>query len=354
MRPLFGTAALIFCVTLSPACERLAPPPAHERDQAAQRAASTGEPASREPAGPEPAAKPEPAAALTPGELPAPGLRLPAPARLVAIGDLHGDLAATRAALRLAGAIDDDDRWIGGELVVVQTGDQLDRGDDEQAILELLARLQHAAKAAGGALHLLNGNHEFMNALADLRYVTPGGLADFRDAPGADPDDPDLATVMTKIPEPARARLAAFLPGRPWARELAKRNVVQIVGDSVFVHAGVLPAWAGQVEDINRDARSWLAGDRPHPPEAIIDPTGPVWSRHYSADPDAGDCEQLGEALETLGATRMVVGHTVHTAGIQSACDERVWMIDVGMARHYGGPVQVLEIAGGEVKVLGS
>src|SRR5688572_30209254 len=40
----------------------------------------------------------------------------PAPARLVAIGDVHGDLAATRAVLRLAGAIDERDRWIGGEL----------------------------------------------------------------------------------------------------------------------------------------------------------------------------------------------------------------------------------------------
>src|SRR6476469_6597063 len=38
--------------------------------------------------------------------------------RLVAIGDLHGDLGGTRAALRAAHAIDDQDRWIGGDLVV--------------------------------------------------------------------------------------------------------------------------------------------------------------------------------------------------------------------------------------------
>ena len=36
-----------------------------------------------------------------------------APTRIVAIGDLHGDLDAARAALRLAGAIDAQDRWIG-------------------------------------------------------------------------------------------------------------------------------------------------------------------------------------------------------------------------------------------------
>src|SRR5688572_22921685 len=46
--------------------------------------------------------------------------RLPSRTRLVAIGDIHGDLAALRAALRLAGAIDSDDRWVGKGLTVVQ------------------------------------------------------------------------------------------------------------------------------------------------------------------------------------------------------------------------------------------
>jgi len=38
----------------------------------------------------------------------------PAPERLVAIGDLHGDLEHARRALRLAGAIDARDHWAGG------------------------------------------------------------------------------------------------------------------------------------------------------------------------------------------------------------------------------------------------
>ena len=73
-----------------------------------------------------------------------------AAARIVAIGDLHGDLGATRQALRLAGAIDEKDHWVGGDLILVQTGDQLDRGDGEQAILELLDRLQDEAVATSG------------------------------------------------------------------------------------------------------------------------------------------------------------------------------------------------------------
>ena len=109
--------------------------------------------------------------------------------RIVAFGDVHGDLEAARGALRLAGAIDEQDRWIGGDLIVVQTGDQLDRGDQEQAILDLFERLRIESEAAGGAFHALLGNHELMNARVDLRYVTDGGFADFMDTVEYEPGD---------------------------------------------------------------------------------------------------------------------------------------------------------------------
>ncbi len=53
------------------------------------------------------------------------------PVRLVAMGDVHGVYLATVEALKVAGAIDDSLSWAGGEMVLVQTGDQLDRGDGE-------------------------------------------------------------------------------------------------------------------------------------------------------------------------------------------------------------------------------
>ena len=39
----------------------------------------------------------------------------------------------------------------------------------------------------------------------------------------------------------------------------------------------------------------------------------------------------------------MIVAHTVHEE-ITPRCDGRVWAVDVGMSRAYGGRVQVLEI----------
>ena len=44
----------------------------------------------------------------------------PAAERLVAIGDLHGDMSKARRAFRLGGLIDEDDRWSGGSTTAVQ------------------------------------------------------------------------------------------------------------------------------------------------------------------------------------------------------------------------------------------
>lgn len=44
----------------------------------------------------------------------------------------------------------------------------------------------------------------------------------------------------------------------------------------------------------------------------------------------------------------MIVAHTVQ-ASITSNCDEKVWAIDVGMSRYYGGTIEVLELVNDEV-----
>ena len=77
----------------------------------------------------------------------------PAPSRLVAVGDLHGDLDKARRALVAARVLDPStDRWSGGDSVLVQVGDVLDRGDGEIACLFLLERLAKEAALVGGAV----------------------------------------------------------------------------------------------------------------------------------------------------------------------------------------------------------
>jgi hypothetical protein len=263
---------------------------------------------------------------------------------VVAIGDVHGDLDAALAALRLAGVVDAAGRWSGGDAVVVQVGDQLDRGDQEEALLERFEALQAEAKAAGGAMWVLLGNHELMNVAGDLRYVTPGGFTDFADVacPAADPD-------------PARCgRRAAFAPGGAWAVRLADQPVVLQLGDTVFVHGGLLPEHVRYgVKRLTDEAAAWLRGEGPRP-TALSGDDAPVWSRRYSDD-DVGpeDCAAARTALAALGARRMVVGHTVQKQGINAVCDGLVWRVDVGLSRHYGGRPQALVIEGESVTVAG-
>ncbi len=272
----------------------------------------------------------------------------PSAERIIAIGDLHGDLDRTQEVFQMAGITGKSGHWAAGELVVVQTGDQLDRGDQEQALLEFLDRLQDEALAVGGRLHLMNGNHELMNARLDLRYVTEGGFADFEDAVTI--SEPDSLMLAHEPNE--RARVAAFRPGGPYALLLAEHNTVLMIGDNLFVHGGVLPSHLDYgLEKLNREIQLWLAGEGPAP-EVIHTSKSPTWTRIYSDEPDENSCLTLEEVLTRLGAARMIVGHTVQEDGIVSRCNNRVWCIDSGLARYYEGPINALEIIGDEIRVL--
>ena len=262
--------------------------------------------------------------------------------RVVAIGDIHADLGALRLALRTAGAIDARDEWVGGALTVVQLGDLIGRSDDEKQVLDFLFDLQRRARQAGGTVHALIGNHEVFGGRLDNQAVGPNPFPAWETVPGLRLDDPRLR----HLPPYARARGAALMPGGPYARQLAELPVVLKLGQTVFVHGGVVPRWARYgIDRINREVRDWLMGLTAEPDSAlgVDDGDRVMWTRQFSANVTDADCALLEQSLKLLGARRMIVAHTVH-AEITARCDERVWAVDVGMSRAYGGHVEVLEI----------
>jgi hypothetical protein len=324
-------SAWVFAFTLTTACGKTEPPP----DAGAER--------------PRPA--PAVPVQVEPARTPDPSFQFPAAERIVAIGDLHGDVSALRAALRLGGAIDQAGNWIGKKLTVVQTGDQLDRGDDEPQILDLFERLRAEARAAGGAVYVLNGNHEVMNVQADFRYVTPDGFHDF----SAGHPDALHAQLSARVAPEQRGRTAAFLPGGEVARRLAAQPMVIQIGGNVFVHGGVLEQHVRYgLGRINQELSAWMAGAPTEPaPASVSGQRAPIWVRDYSdGTPPSEHCAELGRVLKALSAQRMVVGHTVQQQGINSACDGKVWRIDVGLSRFYGGKPSVLELRGDELRPL--
>jgi hypothetical protein len=330
LRHLLPIAAVVACAS-GAACRSKEPEPAPS-PTSTLTAAKTSTPASRSSAA---------AVSLSPK------ISRPAPERIVAIGDLHGDLDVTRRALRLAGAIDAKDAWVGGPLVLVQTGDEIDRGDDDRQILGLFERLKGEAKKAGGEVIALAGNHELMNVGLDFRYVTPGAFTAFSDV---HPDDATIARVGD-ADQKSLGRAAAFAPGGPYAKMISERPIFVKVGDSVFVHGGILPKHVRYgLDTMNDEVRDWVLGKRPEV-KIVTSEDGPVWSRMYSAAPGREECATLVETLAMLGAKRMVMGHTVQRNGINPACDERAWRIDTGLAKVYEGKLEVLEIRGDTVTV---
>jgi len=274
--------------------------------------------------------------------------RAPAAERVVAIGDLHGDLKATRRALQLAGAIDTNDQWVGGKLVVVQTGDMLDRGDDDRAVLALLEKEQVAAAKAGGALYRLNGNHEVMNVQGDFRYVAANGFKAYAN------ESPSGRPEVAELPQEQKGRAEAFLPGGREARKLAALPAVWMVGDSLFAHGGVEPKHIRYgIDRINRELSAWMRGESPLPKHLASEHT-PFWTRAYGEAPASEEtCAVLDEVLSSLKAVRLVVGHTPQKSGITFDCNQKLARIDVGLSAHYGSnPTEVLEIAGGAMRVV--
>ncbi|KAL4282759.1 hypothetical protein GQ457_16G028390 [Hibiscus cannabinus] len=306
----------------------------------------------------------------------------PSPDRLVAIGDLHGDLEKSKQAFRLAGLIDGSDRWSGGSTTVVQIGDVLDRGGEELKILYFLEKLKREAVKTGGQVITLNGNHEIMNIEGDLRFVTEKGLEEFdvwaywyeignkikslcHDL--EIPKNPfhGIPLSFHRVPEEfshsIRARIAALRPDGPISRRFLANNLtVLVVGDSVFVHGGLLPKHVDYgLQRINEDVRDWINGSTGgRTPEHCIGMNAVVWFRKFSNELEKNcDCSLLEHVLATIpGAKRMIMGHTIQETGINGACDYRAIRIDVGMSKGCSnGLPEVLEISkNSELRVLTS
>ncbi|KQJ88730.1 shewanella-like protein phosphatase 2 [Brachypodium distachyon] len=331
-----------------------------------------------------------PAASLPAPPPPAtPTTFLPSPSRLVAIGDLHGDLAKSLAALRLAGLLPASNNdpgpsstsWAAGPTLAVQLGDILDRGGDELRLLYFLRRLSISAAAQGGALLPILGNHEVMNVAGDYRFVTPEGLREFsawagwyraglaikRRCGGLEPPKNPFLGVPKAFPgvkaefwDGFRSRLAALRPEGPIARRfLADLPTVLVVGDSVFVHGGLLEAHVEYgIERINAEVSDWIRGgrgDNARAPEHVSGRDAVVWLRRFSEGFNC-DCQRLQGVLGMLpGTKRMVMGHTIQSEGINAVCGAQAVRVDVGLSRGCGnGLPEVLEINGGgsEVRVI--
>jgi len=155
--------------------------------------------------------------------------------RIVAVGDVHGDFEQFVKALRAAQVINEKNDWIGGKTHLVQTGDVLDRGPDSRKAMDLLMKLEEEAPKAGGMVHALIGNHEAMVLLGSWGYVSAGEKKAFGGA---------------------KAYREAMSAEGKYGRWIRSHNAVIKINDLVFVHAGIMWAFARQsLAEINEAVR---------------------------------------------------------------------------------------------------
>jgi len=192
----------------------------------------------------------------------------PAPGRVVAIGDVHGAYGELTAILQEVGLIDGRRAWTGGATTFVQTGDVVDRGAKMRECLDLLMDLQRQAPRDGGTVIPLVGNHEVMNVIGDLRYVTPEAFRTFAAADAETRREAALKDYLAFLsphaghghaivpPAEGEARQKwmeehppgffehrdAFGPDGQYGKWIRANHAVVQVGDGVFVHGGLSPA----------------------------------------------------------------------------------------------------------------
>ena len=179
--------------------------------------------------------------------------------RVVAIADIHGAYSAAVKALKAAEVVDDELAWVAGDAHLVIVGDILDRGPESRLAMDLLMRLEAESAASGGKVHVLIGNHEAMNLVGDLRYVSSAEYAAFADEESQDERDRWFAAFAQKrasgddsaeglsvlfrqnFPRGYFALRRAFASDGTYGKWLLSKPAVVVINGTAFVHGGLSP-----------------------------------------------------------------------------------------------------------------
>jgi hypothetical protein len=202
---------------------------------------------------------------------------------IVGLGDVHGNFDALCDILKRLGLINEAHHWTGGQTILVQTGDLVDRGTRERDVLDLMMLLESEAPEAGGQVEILLGNHEVMNVMGDLRYVTPQIFATFATPDSealrktsydqyvkwrtanadflAETKDPLFSLTeeqwMEKHPLGFIEQRVAFSHSGVYGKWIREHHAVVKFNSIVFLHGGIAPEHSHlSIDQINSGIRS--------------------------------------------------------------------------------------------------
>lgn len=249
------------------------------------------------------------------------------------ISDIEGNFGAFRKLLQNAGVIDANYNWTFGDGHLVLTGDFFDRGDQVTEVLWLIYSLEDKAKAAGGYVHFVLGNHEIMNMSGDIRYLHPKYLQD-----AALLNENYVSSLYGENSELGR-----------WLRT---KNIVEKVGSILFMHGGIsaemnfIDISLNKINELARPYYSDTTYQYTDPKtEIIYSDWGPFWYRGYYQGKTIATIGQIDSTLQKYNVKKIASGHTVISETISVLHNGKLINTDV---HHAKGHSEALLVEGGK------
>ncbi len=250
----------------------------------------------------------------------------PGVTKLFVVSDIEGNFRFFRKLLQANAVIDSNYNWTFGNGHLVLTGDYFDRGSQVTEVMWLIYSLEEKAKAAGGYVHFILGNHEIMNMSGDLRYLHPKYK--------------ENSILLNEKYE------QLFGENSELGRWLRTKNITEKVGDILFTHAGISPEINRMqitLQELNDLARPWYPDSTYKYTDPRLDTifadAGPFWYRGYYKNPSATVVQQIDSTLQKFGVKYIATGHTVISDTISVLYNGKLFNTDV---HHASGKSEAL------------
>jgi len=256
--------------------------------------------------------------------------------RRIVVGDIHGELKGLEEILLHAGIIDRNKSWVGGDTVLIQTGDVIDRGPHSRGALSLLRRLQQEAVASSGKVVRCCGNHELMLLQGDYRY------ANFSDPKQlAEELRQEIERDLLQVAYSDGARLYTHAGLRSFVRQ----TLVQEIGQTGRAKPGAQVGLKALADHINVTFKNAVKQGRHDTKDHCI----------FWVDPPRGGRDKVGGIFwcdyrsisesEWAWDVPQVFGHTpARKPNLRHAHGLKLINVDAGMYTDYGGQRVYLEI----------
>ncbi len=246
--------------------------------------------------------------------------------KIAALSDIHGQYDLMIELFKNNKIIDANLKWAFGEGHLVIVGDIFDRGDKVTEILWFIYNLEQQAATAGGMVHYLLGNHEYMVMQNDLRYINKKYAQAAR----------SMGTTYQLL----------FNNETVLGRWLRSKNTVVRINDNLFVHGGI--SFEFVMAGFNPTAVNSFMRNSIDKPKEKMDPLdlekyfgyyGPIWYRGYFEDQLAET--RIDSILTATNVQHVVVGHTSQEKVLQ-LYNQKIFAVDSSIKLGKNGEILLI------------